>query len=357
MGDGRPSNADKHLQKKHGIFINAKEPQQASSDVASTAGSQADSVQTRPSQTLISNLFSQPRCDIKAWRRDVLRLLLAGHLPFALVDLPEFKQMSMSANAALVDYLPADSTVKEWALKEFLVGKFKIKEILKQSLSRIHISFDIWTSEYSSYVFLGVVAHFVNRATDGKLRTQSVLLALKRLREKHTGLFIAKVLYDVIVEYDITSSQIGVFMADNASENDTAIAAVFERLNPDLTPDDIKGRRARCLAHIINLAAKQFLYGKDSEVFEEEIAKLELDKFDADKARDAQRRWREKGPLGKLHNIAVFIRRSSTRKEAFRSIHIGDKMTDGKWLLNLVNKNYRDAQLSVNTTLLTCLDL
>lgn len=151
---------------------------------------------------------------------------------------------------------------------------------------------------------------------DGKLSTQSILLGLRRLTESHTGEYIGEVLSQVLQDFEVSPTQLGVFIADGGSENNGAVQSVLSQFLPGLK--DITGRRVRCLAHIINLAAKQFLYGKDSQVFEEEVAKLELSEFDETAVRDAQTAWKTKGAHGKLHNIIAFIRKSSKRKEEFR---------------------------------------
>ncbi|KAF7448806.1 hypothetical protein A1F94_006154 [Pyrenophora tritici-repentis] len=61
--------------------------------------------------------------------------------------------------------------------------KPRIIMALSQSLSKIHISFDSWTTKGSKRGFLGVVAHFVN--TDGKL--VDLPIALPQLTGAHSG--------------------------------------------------------------------------------------------------------------------------------------------------------------------------
>ena len=47
--------------------------------------------------------------------------------------------------------------------------------------------------------------------------------------------------------------------------------------------------------------------------------------------RNAQTKWRKKGPLGKIHNIIVFIKILTIRKEALRRITV-DNLSDSKCL-------------------------
>lgn len=82
----------------------------------------------------------------------------------------------------------------------------------------------------------------------------------------------------------------------------------------------------RCNGHIINLAAQSFLFNTETEALAEHNnegqystpTQLEMDS------------WRKKGPLGKLHNLIVYIRRSTQRIQRFRT------QTGG---LNLIRDN------------------
>jgi hypothetical protein len=61
----------------------------------------------------------------------------------------------------------------------------------------------------------------------------------------------------------------------------------------------------RYLGHIINLAAKAFLFRKDADAFKEESeTKKKLSKLEA-----VRELWRKKGLIGKFHNTISFIRK------------------------------------------------
>lgn len=158
-----------------------------------------------------------------------------------------------------------------------------------------------------------------------------MLLGLRRLKESHTGAYVGKILLEVLQDFEISGDQVGVFMSDGGSENSGAVDAVLGELCPSLT--DTSSRKARCLAHIINLAAKVFLYGGESDTFEIELAKLDLSPQNKDLLRQQEATWLRRGPMGKLHNIIVWIRRSSKRKEEFREIRLGDHSVDGEFYL------------------------
>ncbi len=55
------------------------------------------------------------------------------------------------------------------------------------------------------------------------------------------------------------------FIANNTSNNDTAIHTICWQLYLDIK--DLDSRRVKYLGYIINLLAKAFLFGEDSNVF------------------------------------------------------------------------------------------
>jgi hypothetical protein len=75
-------------------------------------------------------------------------------------------------------------------------------------------------------------------------------------------------------------------------------------------------RRLRCLGHVINLAAKAFLFGTEFDAFERDV---ESTKEKSELLQELML-WRKRGPVGRLHNIITYICRSPQRRETFRTI-------------------------------------
>ena len=79
-------------------------------------------------------------------------------------------------------------------------------------------------------------------------------------------------------------------------------------------------RRVRCVGHVLNLVAKAIMIGSgsrnepDMDVFEQQLESLAKDE------REQVAQWRRRGPVGKLHNIVVWICRSSQRIEKFEAL-------------------------------------
>jgi hypothetical protein len=79
----------------------------------------------------------------------------------------------------------------------------------------------------------------------------------------HTRANIADHLFDVLKEYQISGNQIAYFAANNATNNDTALTALSERVAIDPVAS-----RLRCTGHIFNLVCTAILFGvPDKEAF------------------------------------------------------------------------------------------
>ncbi|KAK5994467.1 hypothetical protein PT974_04942 [Cladobotryum mycophilum] len=112
------------------------------------------------------------------------------------------------------------------------------------------------------------------------------------------------------------STRLGTIVSDNASNNDTCLQYLFNILDPTMTLVEISERRMRCYGHILNLVARAYLYGENSESFEQESQVHTI----TDNLDNELNHWRKKGPIGKLHNIVRFIRASPQRSAQFKKI-------------------------------------
>lgn len=101
---------------------------------------------------------------------------------------------------------------------------------------------------------------------------------------------------------------------DNASYNDRLIKVVTQALEKDELYYNYHQRRLQCNSHIINLAVQAFLLGKVVEDYEYPDT---LRSAPNNKQID---QWRKLGPLGKLHNIIIWIMESTQRIQAFKKL-------------------------------------
>jgi hypothetical protein len=61
----------------------------------------------------------------------------------------------------------------------------------------------------------------------------------------------------------------------------------------------------RCYGHVINLAAKAFLFGDDPVAFELEIKNAEKLKLEIRYEQELLMLWRKRGSVRKLHNLIL----------------------------------------------------
>jgi hypothetical protein len=160
---------------------------------------------------------------------------------------------------------------------------------------------------------------------DDDYKRRAVVLSLRDTLGSHTGANMADHVLSVIQDFSITQ-KVAYFIADNASNNDKALAVLSGYL-PSMQLDPVK-QRLRCSGHIYNLMYKAILYGVDSDCIKEALQASQammtsVSAFEAtlnsnnDEAKLIA--WRKKGPVGKLHNTVIYIKESSARRLLFES--------------------------------------
>jgi hypothetical protein len=145
-----------------------------------------------------------------------------------------------------------------------------VREDIRNSLSKIHISFDLWTSPGGALALYAVVAHYLNQS----LQAKSLLLGLKEVKGSHLGENLAASYLPVIEDFEL-EEKIGYFISDNVGSNDLAVEAFCKYLKIKNAPT----RRLRCLGHVINLATKAFLFSKEEGSFDFKTSELNAMKF------------------------------------------------------------------------------
>jgi hypothetical protein len=144
-----------------------------------------------------------------------IKFLTACHLPLRLVQCPEFRDLLSYINSDIDTWLPTShTTITHWVLRQFDFMKEQIKSRLRNALTDIHISCDLWTSTNCLPLF-GFIGHYISE--DGQL--ESAMLALIEIEGEHSGENLARYLQGVVEDWGI-SSKLGYIQMDNASNND-----------------------------------------------------------------------------------------------------------------------------------------
>jgi hypothetical protein len=181
--------------------------------------------------------------------------------PFTAIESQTFRAILQYVNPYSIQKVPkCGDTVRNHGLKMFNDAKDILITAIKNTRSRIHLSFDLWTSpNYKSLI--AIIGHWT--APDLSLKT--VLLAIREINGSHTGENIGGKIFEIIEEYQI-AFKLGYCVLDNASNNDTALNSMSELMMETYgIPYDVSSYRLRCLGHIINLVVISLLFGNNSQ--------------------------------------------------------------------------------------------
>jgi hAT family C-terminal dimerisation region len=269
------------------------------------------------SEPSLRHVFNKQR-----YTNAVLGLITRRRLPFSAVEWTEIKEMVLAANPAVEDVLV---TTRSHAMtvitSSYAVYARQLKELLQGSQSMVHISSDLWTSPHRRGM-LAVCAQWV----DKDFRLRKALLGLPECRYSHSGEAQAALITEVLERFSIRN--VGYHTGDNATSNDTCLAALSSRLRSEHGIDfDHKRRRVRCIGHIINLSLQAFLLARSKEALTAALAAADIDReedafghFSSSLAKTTGNSagWEDIPALQKLHSIATWLRSSSLHGDKWR---------------------------------------
>ncbi|OLL22978.1 hypothetical protein NEOLI_005448, partial [Neolecta irregularis DAH-3] len=227
------------------------------------------------------------------FKSKVVKWITTRNHPLREVETPEFHEMIAAANIDAKPHIFANhQSIRDHILSEYHCNKGIITEHLAQAQSKIHITFDSWTTRSGQHALTGICVHYL----DDQGQVRDYLLALPEQLGQHFGINYAEVIGNVIAEYNLMD-RIGYFVSDNARNNDTS--------------------------HILNLVAQSILWGKDKDAFDNENKNIpDEEKF--------LKEWQKEGPLGTLIDI-LFSINTPFKHELFNSYQVAEN--------NLLPKN------------------
>ncbi|EXA29121.1 hypothetical protein FOVG_19342 [Fusarium oxysporum f. sp. pisi HDV247] len=204
----------------------------------------------------------------QAYQEALISIPTRRRVPFSAIEWDEFKQFALACNPYIKDPLiTSRRTMVRYIAANYDFYSSEIKDSLTTASSPIHISTDLWTSPHR-HSLLAVCAQWVDK--DYKLR--KALLSLPECAESHSGEAQAQAVIDTLEKYGI-QSELGWHTGDNATSNDTCLESIQRKLmSRHKIKFNAKGRRIRCIAHIINLSLQAFLLASSKEAL---VAALE----------------------------------------------------------------------------------
>jgi hypothetical protein len=239
--------------------------------------------------------------ELGGFNNQLFRLAAVGWLvdnnhPLSKFEKPAFRDMlaatSLQAEAALWE---SHKSVQQYVMRlyDFLLPR--VVWGLSNALSKIHISFDGWTTKGGKRGYLGIVAHYVNH--NGEL--VDLPIALPQLMGAHSGNNMATVVQNTLQKFGVSTHTIGYFVLNNASNNDSAVTAIGEKMGFNPTH-----RRLRCGPHTLNLIGQTLLWGIDADVYDNDGSEV----FALEEEHRLMREWRSDGPLDVLLGIINYIK-------------------------------------------------
>lgn len=230
------------------------------------------------------------------FHRLLVEWIVTNNKPFIEAEDPVLRRIFESLNPAVriqQSHLSGDA-IRSQILREYDTHVQTIIDALGKCPGLIHISFDGWTSP-SRMGMYGLACFF----RDDSGHPKKLILGVPELTNRHTGVNIAREVYQIITRFDITT-KIGYAVLDNAEANDTAMEELGTLC--ELAPGAGRKRRGRCFGHTLNLSAKALLFGKHADAVDQEV------NAGANAISDeAWRTWIKRGPVGKLHNIVYDV--------------------------------------------------
>jgi hypothetical protein len=183
-------------------------------------------------------------------------------------------------------------SVSRYVLRLYDYLKPRVVKELSQALSKIHVSFDGWTTKGGKRGFLGIVVHYI----DSRGNLQDLPIALPQLTGAHSGERMAEVILKTLELFSINARTLGYFVLDNASNNDSAVLAIAQKMGFSATD-----RRLRCGPHTLNLIGQRLLWGQDADAYDNNARELANES-------EFMCEWRRDGPLGVLLSVINYIK-------------------------------------------------
>ncbi|KAG6990477.1 putative AC9 transposase [Fusarium oxysporum f. sp. conglutinans] len=198
-----------------------------------------------------------------------------------------------------------------------------VKKLHNSLSSMVHFTIDMWTSSEQKAAYQAIVVHFVDAETRG---VAQALLSLREFKGSHNGKLQAKAFLEVVEEYDLRR-KVGYFTMDNHDANDTMLGDIAKEID-GLDP---VARRLRCSGHIMNLIVQAFLFRSKAKKIQEDeregideayerLCRLsEKEEGGIFTKAQATEEWREFSVLGKLHNLCIYSRSSTSIYNDFKA--------------------------------------
>ncbi|EXU95447.1 reverse transcriptase domain protein [Metarhizium robertsii] len=196
-----------------------------------------DIQKTHPSSqfTTVEKQLLRRVLDKEGIAEKLIRLLASNNQSLRSVEWKEFIEFSNTLNPFASEILPDRRQAKETLVSIHRKYKRRVMRRLRNSLSKIHFSVDIWSSPTRTNL-QAICCHFLDEKTR---KVTKACLALANHPEQYRAEEQTDAFLRVIKEYNISHNRIGAFISDNHGSNDKMIRILQEPWT--------EAKNARCL--------------------------------------------------------------------------------------------------------------
>jgi hypothetical protein len=202
------------------------------------------------------------------------------------------------------------TTINSWIQTQVKLNEPGIRQMLKTSVSKIHVMADLWNTRYHKHV-MGIIFRFVLPGGE----VTKVVAGLPQVKGQHRGQNFAPVMHKVLEYWGVTT-RVGYFTMDNDSKLDIILQhlSVKDNIPPTF---NVKWRRIRCQGHVLNLSANAFANpGDDDGAIPERSS-------NARNNEEERGKHFKKGCIGWLSRFNAHIRGGGQRYENFQTLSGG----------------------------------
>lgn len=184
------------------------------------------------------------------------------------------------------------NSVSPYVMRLYNNLKPKVVVELAESISKIHISFDGWTTKGGKHGYLDIVAHYIDSSGEVK----DLPIALPQLTGAHSGKAMTEIVIAIFKEFNIDVGSLSYFVLDNAYNNNTTINTIALKMGFNATK-----KRLACGPHTYNLIRQVLIFGRDKKLYDNAPSKATIEAEEMDK-------WRDNWPIGVLLDIINYIK-------------------------------------------------
>lgn len=93
----------------------------------------------------------------------LIQLIVVMHIAFIIIENQAFLALLQMLSPTLAAWIPSNSNILcSWIIKAFYDRKVLLVENMREAVSNIHLSFDMWTSS-NIFTFVAIVsAHYID---------------------------------------------------------------------------------------------------------------------------------------------------------------------------------------------------